>query len=71
MLDSAQYRCLISCTEADMKFIIAIIAVAFLAYAFFTNGNSTKTISDNYGQYDKGSPLCDKGAYGDVNGLCK
>ena len=54
-----------------MKFIIAIIAVAFLAYAFFTNGNSTKTISDNYGQYDKGSPLCDKGAYGDVNGLCK
>ena len=48
-----------------------IFAVIALIYVFSGNKNSSKTPSDNYGQYDKGSAMCDKGAYGDVNGLCK
>ena len=48
-----------------------IIALIALIYVFGGNKNSSKTTSDNYGQYDKGTAMCDKGAYGEVNGLCK
>ena len=34
------------------------------------NKNFPRIIGDNYGQYDKGTAECDKGAYGDINGLC-
>ena len=39
--------------------------------SFSGDKNTSQTTSDNYGQYDKGTPLCDKGAYGEINGLCK
>jgi hypothetical protein len=54
-----------------LKILIMIIALIALIYVFGGNKNSSKTTSDNYGQYDKGTAMCDKGAYGEVNGLCK
>ena len=42
-----------------------------MVYAFGSSEKASNTTADNYGQYDKGTPMCDKGAYGDVNGLCK
>ena len=53
-----------------MKILIIIFASLVILYALMGN-NSSRTVSDNYGQYDKGTPLCDKGAFGEVNGLCK
>ena len=52
------------------KIFIIVIMGIFLVY-LFSGDKDSRTTSDNYGQYDKGTPLCDKGAYGDVNGLCK
>jgi hypothetical protein len=43
-----------------------ILVVAALTHLFDGNKNASTTISDNYGQYDEGSAMCDKGAYGDV-----
>lgn len=54
-----------------MRVLLVAIVGIVLIYAFSGGRNSSGVISDNYGQYDKGTPLCDKGAYGDVNGLCK
>ena len=34
-------------------------------------GSAARNNVDNYGQYDKGTPMCDEGAYGDVNNLCE
>ena len=52
------------------KIAIIFIAGAILFY-FFSGGSITNgIIRDNYGQYDKGTALCDKGAYGDTAGLC-
>ena len=48
-----------------------IITVLTLIYVFGGNKNPSNAPSDNYGQYDKGTAMCDKGAYGEVNGLCK
>ena len=53
-----------------MKVIFIVIVGITLVY-FFVSNDTSNTISNNYGQYDKGTPQCDKGAYGDVNGLCK
>tara|TARA_B100000767_G_C19332914_1_gene356447 strand:+ start:94 stop:255 length:162 start_codon:yes stop_codon:yes gene_type:complete len=53
-----------------MKILIIIFATLFVAYTLLSN-NSSRTVKDNYGQYDKGTALCDKGAFGEVNGLCK
>ena len=50
--------------------IIIIFASLIILYALLGN-NSSRTVTDNYGQYDKGTALCDKGASGEVNGLCK
>ena len=54
-----------------MKLFIYALAALVLIYALAGERKSTGYINDNYGQYDKGTALCDKGAYGDVNGLCK
>ena len=54
----------------EMKALVIVVAGVVLIYLISGN-NSSQTSSDNYGQYDKGTPLCDKGAYGAVNGLCK
>jgi len=53
-----------------MKIIIVIIVGIILFYAFSGSDNSINKMNNNYGQFDKGTPQCDKGAYGDVNGLC-
>ncbi|MDB2603562.1 hypothetical protein N9Y59_02840 [Planktomarina temperata] len=53
-----------------MKALMIVVAGLVLIYVISGN-NSSQTSSDNYGQYDKGTPLCDEGAYGAVNGLCK
>ena len=53
-----------------MRLILIICAGIVLIYIFSGNNNSTRISSDNYGQYDKGTAMCDKGAYGDVNNLC-
>ena len=53
-----------------MKILIIIFASLIILYALLGN-NSSRTVTDNYGQYDKGTALCDKGASGEVNGLCK
>ena len=50
--------------------MIVIVGI-ILVYAFSGDKNTSQTTSDNYGQYDKGTPLCDKGADGEINGLCK
>ena len=42
----------------------------FLLFIMFGGLKTSNTTSDNYGQYDKGTALCDKGASGDVNGSC-
>ena len=34
-------------------------------------GSAARNNVDNYGQYDKGTPMCDEEAYGDVNNLCE
>ena len=36
-----------------------------LIYVFSSNNNSSSGINDNYGKYDKGTPLCDEDASGD------
>ena len=55
-----------------MKVLIIVVAGLVLFYVISGNNSSNVKFSgDNYGQYDKGTPLCDKGAYGEVNGLCK
>ena len=54
-----------------MSVLIIIIAVVSVIYLFGGNKNAPTTINDNYGQYDEGSAMYDKVAYGDVNGLCK
>tara|TARA_B100000963_G_C22157796_1_gene464650 strand:+ start:145 stop:318 length:174 start_codon:yes stop_codon:yes gene_type:complete len=53
------------------KIAMIFIVGAFLVYFFSGGSNKKGVISDNYGQYDKGTALCDKGAYGDTAGLCK
>ena len=53
-----------------MKLIFFALVAFVLIYALSGERKSNGPISDNYGQYDKGTALCDKGAYGDVNGLC-
>ena len=53
-----------------MKLFIFALGVIVLIYALSGEREPNGYISDNYGQYDKGTALCDKGAYGDVNGLC-
>ena len=53
-----------------MRVIFIVIAVIISVY-FFMNNDTTNIINNNYGQFDKGTPQCDKGAYGDINGLCK
>ena len=53
-----------------MKIIFIIIVGIVLFYAFSGSDNSINTMNNNYGQFDKGTPQCDKGTYGDVNGLC-
>ena len=52
--------------------VLGIIVVLLIFFSIGSNdgGRNASENSDNYGQYDKGTPLCDKGAYGDVNGLC-
>ena len=54
-----------------MKILIFIVVGIVLIYVFTGDHNSSSFIGNNYGQYDKGTPECDKGAYGDINGLCK
>ena len=54
-----------------MKILLIIIAIIAMIYAFGKAEKASSTTADNYGPYDKGTPMCDKGAYGDVNGLCK
>ena len=54
-----------------LKILLIIIAIIAMIYAFGSSEKASNTAADNYGQYDKGTPMCDKGAYGDVNGLCK
>lgn len=54
----------------NMKILAAAIVIIVIIFALIRPERSGKYIPDNYGQYDKGSALCDKGAYGDVNGLC-
>jgi hypothetical protein len=54
-----------------MKILLIIIAVVGLIYIFGGCEKPSTTVADNYGQFDKGTPMCDKGAYGEVNGLCK
>ena len=53
-----------------MKLFIFALSALVLIYALFGEQQSNGYVSDNYGQYDKGTALCDKGAYGEVNGLC-
>jgi hypothetical protein len=53
-----------------MKLFIFALGVIVLIYALSGGQESNGYVNDNYGQYDKGTALCDKGAYGDVNGLC-
>ena len=53
------------------KLLLIIIAFTAFIYLFGGNKNSSDAPSNNYGQYDKGTAMCDKGAYGEVNGLCK
>lgn len=48
-----------------------IVAVIAVIYVSGSARNPSNTTADNYGQYDKGTAMCDKGAYGDVNGLYK
>ena len=55
----------------ELRVLMIILTVVASIYLFGGNKNASITISDNYGQYDEGSAMCDKGAYGDVNGLCK
>ena len=54
-----------------MRLLLILGAGIVLIYIFMGNNNSPRIIGDNYGQYDKGTAECDKGAYGDINGLCK
>ena len=41
------------------------MAVVASIYLFGGNINASTTISDDYGNTDNGSAMCDKGAYGD------
>ena len=54
-----------------MRLLLILGVGIVLIYVFTSNNNSSRIINDNYGQYDKGTPMCDKGAYGDVNNLCE
>ena len=54
-----------------MKILIFIVVGIVLIFVFTVYNNPSSFIGNNYGQYDKGTPQCDKGAYGDINGLCK
>jgi uncharacterized protein YceK len=53
-----------------LRIIIFIGVILFLLYGCGGIEYFTKPSMNNYGQYDKGTAMCDKGAYGDVNGLC-
>jgi len=53
-----------------MKILVLILLGIAVIYLFSGNKDSSRTSRDNYGQYDKGTALCDKGAAGDVSGLC-
>ena len=54
-----------------MKILLIIIAIVGLIYIFSSDNGPSNSVSDNYGQYDKGTALCDKGAYGDAVNLCE
>ena len=53
-----------------MKILLIIIAIVGLIYIFSSDDTPFNSASDNYGQYDKGTALCDKGAAGDTSGAC-
>ena len=55
---------------SSTKILVIIVIGIALAYSFIGNKTSSSIGGNNYGQYDKGTAECDKGAYGDVNGLC-
>ena len=40
-----------------------ILAIVASTYLFGSSKNPSTTISDNYGQYDQGSAMCEKGAH--------
>ena len=54
-----------------MKLLMLILVIMAIVFVVIKNENSSNVLSSNYGQYDKGTALCDKGAYGQVNNLCK
>ena len=53
-----------------MKLIVILVVGLVLIYFLVGGMNGSSTINDNYGQYDKGTALCDKGAAGDTIGAC-
>jgi len=56
-----------------MKILVLGITITLLIVLSGCSDDSGQTSRENvsnYGQYDKGTPMCDKGAYGDENGLC-
>ena len=55
----------------DVSLTTLIMFIIGLAYIFVGGDVPSSSVNDNYGQYDKGTALCDKGAYGQVNNLCK
>ena len=54
-----------------MKIFVVLIFGLILIYFISGSMNGSGTLSDNYGQYDKGTALCDKGAAGDTSGACE
>ena len=45
----------------ELRVLMIILTVVASIYLFGGNKNASITISDNYGQYDEGSAMCDKG----------
>lgn len=52
------------------KLSYAVIAGLLLLVSGCSDDSGRTIGKNNNGQYDKGTPMCDKGAYGEVNGLC-